>query len=107
MDVRPRERQGTTVRVEIAYARPERQQIVTLDLPLGTTAREAVKYARLDKLFSDVTSESLESGELGVFGQRLPEPERYILADGDRIELYRELVLDPKQARLARAKRKR
>lgn len=92
--------------VEVAFALPERQKIVTLAVPPGTTAREAVRQAHLDEHFPELAAESFEDAELGVFGKRLPAPDRYMLSAGDRVEVYRPLRIDPKQARIERAARK-
>ncbi|MBZ9539922.1 RnfH family protein [Modicisalibacter tunisiensis] len=95
------------VRVEVAFALPQRQVIVPLSLPPGTSAREAVRRAHLERHFPDLPAETFAESELGIFGKRLDAPEQYTLADGDRVELYRPLRIDPKQARRLRAARKR
>lgn len=92
--------------VEVAFALPERQKIVTLAVPAGSTAREAVRQARLDEHFPELPAESFENAELGIFGKRLLAPDRYVLYAGDRVEVYRPLRIDPKQARIERAARK-
>lgn len=92
--------------VEVAFALPERQKIVSLVVPAGTTAREAVRWARLDEHFPELPAESFEDAELGIFGKRLPAPDRHVLRAGDRVEVYRALRIDPKQARVERAARK-
>jgi uncharacterized protein len=82
--------------VEVVEARPEGARVVRLKLPAGATVRDALAasefHLRKDQL-------------LGIFGKRvaLDQP----LADGDRVEIYRPLVIDPKEARRRRARRKR
>ncbi|KXS37355.1 MAG: hypothetical protein AWU55_2357 [Halomonadaceae bacterium T82-2] len=95
------------VRVEVAFALPQRQVIVPLTLPPGTSAREAVRRAHLESHFADLPTETFSEAELGIFGRRLDAPEQYTLTNGDRVELYRPLRIDPKQARRLRAARKR
>lgn len=89
--------------VEVAFALPERQKLITLHVPVGTTARQAVHLAQLGQYFPDLPAATFEQAELGVFGQRLRDPEHYALRMGDRVEIYRPLQIDPKQARAQRA----
>jgi len=91
------------IRVEVAYALPERQFVVPLDVPLGTTARQAVVLARLEHHFPELPPARFYEADLGVFGARLRDPETHRLRAGDRVEVYRPLELDPKQARAQRA----
>ncbi|MGC3874832.1 RnfH family protein [Halomonas sp. GXIMD04776] len=94
-----------TLTVEVAFALPEYQKIVTLAVPHGTTAREAVTQAQMEQYFPALPQETFSQGALGVFGKRLRDPGRYVLRAGDRIEIYRPLRIDPKQARMKRATR--
>lgn len=86
------------IRVEVAYARPERQRVLALDVTVGTTAIEAVRLSGIEEHFPEI---DLAGSRLGVFG-RLCKPDRVLLA-GDRVEIYRPLKADPKTARRARA----
>lgn len=88
------------VRVEVAFAVPGRQVLKSLEVPVGTSAREAVLLSGLDAEFADL---SLASAPLGLFGEHLPEPERYLLQEGDRVEIYRPLLRDPKKRRSDKA----
>lgn len=91
--------------VEVAYALPHKQRIVALRVPEGTTARQAVALADLPALFPELPSDTFTQAPLGIFGKALRDPEAHALRDGDRVEVYRPLAVDPKVARLARAKR--
>ena len=91
--------------VEVAYALPSEQRIVALRVPEGTTARQAVVLADLPTLFPDVPGETFAQAPLGIFGKALREPDTHLLRDRDRVEVYRPLAIDPKVARLERAKR--
>lgn len=95
------------IRVEVAYALPSRQEIISLDVRSGCTAREAVALSGIDRLFPGLDLAHLD---LGIFsrplnGQALPLPDAYVLEAGDRVEIYRPLRKDPKQARLERARK--
>lgn len=92
--------------VEVAYALPERQQIIELQVPLGTTAFNAVKNSGIVNEFSDI---DIENAKMGIFGKRfgtkgLKSPKEYVLKNMDRVEIYRPLILDPKEIRRFRAK---
>lgn len=93
------------IRVEVVFALPERQVVVTLDVPAGTTLREAVRRSGLAGQFPGLVDP--EHMPMGVFGKREPDPDRRVLTDGDRIELYRPLALDPRVSRRERARRAR
>jgi putative ubiquitin-RnfH superfamily antitoxin RatB of RatAB toxin-antitoxin module len=91
------------LQIEIAYAKePQRVIVKTLHLPPGSRVADALASAALDSEFTGV---DLANSVLGIFG-RLTRTDR-ALQDGDRIEIYRPLVVDPKAARRARAKQAR
>ncbi len=84
--------------VEVAYALPERQAIVPLQVEAGTTALEAARRSGITERFAGIV---LEDARLGIFGKVVaPEQE---LREGDRVEIYRPLIADPKEVRKARA----
>lgn len=91
--------------VEVAFATPVCQRVVSVEVTGETTAREAVALAGLPALFPEVPPALFDEAPLGVFGKALREPQRQTLSPGDRIEVYRPLEIDPKAARLARARR--
>jgi uncharacterized protein len=88
------------IMVEVAYALPERQAILRLQVPSGTTAREAVQRSAISTQFPDA---AVERCPLGIFGKAVPDGQ--VLEAGDRVEIYRPLIADPKEARRARALR--
>ncbi|NNC98373.1 MAG: RnfH family protein [Gammaproteobacteria bacterium] len=83
-----------TLTLEVAYATPDKQEIVLVNVPVGTTAREAVRQSPIKHEFPEI---DVESVKLGVFGKLIAE--NYELHNGDRIELYRPLLADPKEVR--------
>lgn len=87
------------IAIELVYAKPEEQSVVALRVPAGTTAAEAVTRSRLKERFPEV-----ERLPLGIFGKRVERDTP--LSDGDRIEIYRPLTADPKQARRSRVKKR-
>ncbi|ERP94640.1 protein RnfH [Marinobacter sp. ES-1] len=91
------------MQVEVAYARPDKQQIVPVKVPEGTTALEAVKLSGIVDIFPEIEPDTID---MGVFGKVIKDSASHELREGDRVELYRPLKIDPKQARLNRAKKK-
>lgn len=88
----------TKTMIEVAYATPQKQIILECEVDNGTTARQAVKVSGIDQHFPEI---DLENCDLGVFGK--PVTADYELNDGDRIEIYRPLLADPKEVRRQRA----
>jgi putative ubiquitin-RnfH superfamily antitoxin RatB of RatAB toxin-antitoxin module len=89
-----------TFTVEVAYALPDKQALLEVRVPRGTTALEA---AQLSGIASKFTGVDLENATLGIFGQIVAPG--HSLRDGDRVEIYRPLIADPKDVRKARAER--
>ena len=88
-----------SISVEVAYALPEKQRIVKLDVLQGTTALEAVTLSKLDEVFDElVVGPDLK---MGVWGKATSG--NRVLAAGERVEIYRPLLVDPKEVRRARA----
>jgi len=92
---------GELIPVEVAYALPERQLIVPLDVTPGTTALEAAQQSGIEQEFPGLVIDAGTS--LGIFGQAVPPQQA--LNPGDRVEIYRPLKADPKAARKARAEK--
>jgi uncharacterized protein len=95
------ERPGGHIRVEVAYALPEVQTVVEVSLPQGANIRDALDRSGITGLHPEIDP---AHATVGVFGRRkaLDAP----LSDGDRVEVYRPLVADAKQARRNRARRR-
>lgn len=88
------------VTVEVVFALPERQETLSLTAPPGTTAREAVRSSGLAGRFP---GHDFERCALGIWGR--PVPDETPLRDGDRVEVYRPLAIDPREARRRLAER--
>ncbi|MBB3046834.1 hypothetical protein FHR99_001070 [Litorivivens lipolytica] len=88
------------IHVEVVYATPKKQQIVELELPAGTSVREAALKSGLDAQFDGL---DLAKADLGIFGKAVPKADSTELKDGDRVEIYRPLIADPKEVRKQRA----
>ncbi len=88
------------IQVEIAYALPTEQKIITLQVEEGTTAYEAVARSRIAETFPDI---DINNDPMGIFGKAVKDPKSQVLRGGDRVEIYRPLIADPKEARAKRA----
>lgn len=84
------------MKVEVVFARPEGADAVSLNLPAGATVRDALAASGF-QLLKDQT--------IGIFGRRVALD--HALSPGDRVEIYRPLAMDPKEARRRRARAKR
>ena len=83
--------------VEVAYAMPDKQCILKVEVEPGTTIEMAIKRSGILSQFPGMNFESV-----GIFGKRKSLSD--LVHDGDRIEIYRSLKIDPKDARRAKAK---
>jgi putative ubiquitin-RnfH superfamily antitoxin RatB of RatAB toxin-antitoxin module len=80
------------LKVEVVYALPEREESALVTVQSGATVRDVLAKSGLLHL---------ARGKLGIFGKVVREDAP--VADGDRVEIYRPLAVDPKEARRARA----
>ena len=87
--------------VEVVYALPGREDAMALRLPDGATLLDAVRASGVLERHPELRQGALK---LGVFGKTRSQDSN--ARPGDRIEVYRELVVDPKEARRRRVKRK-
>ena len=92
------------ISVEVAYALPDKQRIVRLSVPVGTTVLEAVALSQIDVLFPGL---DVQTSTMGIFGKVVSAPAQRVLLDGERVEIYRPLIADPKEVRKQRAARAR
>lgn len=93
--------------IEIAYAGKHTQVLLACRVPVGTNARQAFMQAGLAAQCEELRHAALEEVPLGIFSRPLRDPDEYQVQAGDRIEGYRPLECDPKQARRQRAAHKR
>lgn len=91
-----------TITIEVVYGLPDEQVLLTLAVPAGTTVRAAARLSRLAERFPEI---DIGQAPLGVFGKLEKEPDTRVLRAGERVEIYRPLLIDPKEARRLRAAR--
>jgi len=87
-----------SIHIEIAYAKPARQELIELKLPQGSTVQQAIEASGLLQRYPEI---ELAKTKVGVYGKlvRLDTA----LREKDRIEVYRPLIADPKEVRKQRA----
>ena len=86
--------------VEVVYALPDKQYILPLLVKEGVCAREAIERSGILKRFPEI---NLEQQKIGLFSRIIDLD--YEVKPGDRIEIYRPLIADPKEIRRQRAER--
>jgi len=88
------------ITVEVVLAMPERQELVELEVAAGTTLADAITQSGVIEMF-----EGFDPGaaKAGIFGHKVPQDT--VLSEGDRVEIYRPLIADPKESRRQRALR--
>lgn len=90
-----------TWRVEVAYATPARQEVIEASVRPGATVEQVIRASGMLARFPEI---DLTRQRVGIFGEiaRLEDA----VHNGDRVEIYRPLLADPKEARRKRATRR-
>jgi putative ubiquitin-RnfH superfamily antitoxin RatB of RatAB toxin-antitoxin module len=86
------------INIEVACATEVKQKVISLQVPEGTRLADAVARSGIADEFPEL---DMSISKMGVFGQ--VESQDRVLAEGDRVEIYRPLLINPRQARLNRA----
>lgn len=92
----------SSIEIEVAYATPLKQVIIALTVPAGSTILAAIRLSGILQQFPEI---DLACQPVGVFSKKRALTD--VLQAGDRIEIYRPLTIDPKEARRAKAKKKK
>ncbi|PSJ18940.1 RnfH family protein [Nitrosomonas supralitoralis] len=90
----------TVFQIEIAYALPEIQIVKKINVPDGCTVEQAIAISVILEQFPEI---DLTKNKLGIFGKFVQLDTK--LRPDDRLEIYRPLIIDPKEVRRMRAKR--
>jgi putative ubiquitin-RnfH superfamily antitoxin RatB of RatAB toxin-antitoxin module len=93
---------STVLSIEVCYARAEAQTLIALQLPAGATVRQAIDASGIRERHPEI---DLSTAKVGVFGK--VKPLDAPLANHDRVEIYRPLIVDPKLARTRRVEKTR
>ncbi len=90
------------LKIEVVYALRDEQVLTALEVEEGASVREAIERSGILQRYPEI---ELVPGRVGIFGKVVDPASR--LRDGDRVEIYRPLETDPKEARRRRVKRGR
>lgn len=83
---------------EVAYGRMDEQALLRVESAAALTAQQVIEQSGMLEQFPEI---DLESNKIGIFGKAVKLDT--LLSDGDRVEIYRPLIADPKEARKKRA----
>lgn len=86
------------INIEVAWGDPAKQILLVLQVEAGTTLIEAVD---LSGIREQVPELEIDAARLGIFSRK--KPPDFVLREGDRVEIYRPLIADPKEIRRKRA----
>ena len=86
------------MRVEVVFALPDRQSLETVTVDDGASVADALRLSGIEERFPDVSFDELQVGSWGK-----PVERTQALRDGDRVEVYRPLEMDPREARRLKA----
>jgi hypothetical protein len=91
----------SVIHIEVAYATPDKQVLLDLSVPAGTTVAEGIEQSAIRDEFPEL---NMDIKAVGIFSRKVPLD--HVLREGDRIEIYRPLIADPKEVRRKRALKK-
>ena len=86
------------INIEVVYGQPQRQELISLKVTSSTSIKEAIIQSDICKLFPQI---ELANARVGIFSRAAKLSDT--LREGDRIEIYRPLLADPKEIRKRRA----
>jgi len=86
------------IEIEVVYALPNKQVLLSLPVPVGSTIEECIKLSGITTHFPQII---VSEAKVGIFSR--PETLSTVVKAGERIEIYRPLIADPKEMRKLRA----
>ena len=89
---------SSLINIEVAYALPDKQPVISIQVEQGTTIEQAILLSGILEQFPQI---DISKSKLGIFG-KLKKAD-VVLREGDRVEIYRPLIADPKEVRKKRA----
>ena len=88
------------INIEVTYSTERFVELIPLSVNEGTTVIEAIHQSGIIEIHPEA---NIETGNIGIYGKVCSQ--NTVLSEGDRVEIYRPLLADPKEARRARASR--
>jgi len=92
----------TNLQIELIYALPDEQEILVIEIDENATVEQAINHSEILQRYPEI---DLKINKVGIFSKVCKLTDK--LHNGDRIEIYRPLIADPKEARKARAKKQK
>jgi putative ubiquitin-RnfH superfamily antitoxin RatB of RatAB toxin-antitoxin module len=89
----------TTMPVEVVYPLPRDQHIIHVDVPVNATVEDAIRASKIQDKYPEI---DLAVNKTGIYGKVAKLDA--VLHPGDRVEIYRPLIADPKEIRKQRAR---
>ena len=86
------------ITIEVTHARPDKQVLLRLEVEKGTTVEQAIDLSAIHEEFADL---EVDPAGVGIFSRKVALDQ--VLVAGDRVEIYRPLIADPKEIRRERA----
>jgi len=90
----------SSIRIEVAYAMPDKQVLLEVTVPEGSTVGDGIELSAIRADFPDM---EINPASVGIFSRKVALSD--VLQEGDRIEIYRPLIVDPKELRRQRARK--
>ncbi len=87
--------------IEVVYGDAHEQTLLKCEVEPGANAKEAIQQSGILTQYPKLNIDSLN---IGIFSEKVPLTS--VLQEGDRVEIYRPLIIDPKEARRQRAKKR-
>ncbi|WP_448566270.1 RnfH family protein [Thalassotalea ganghwensis] len=88
------------LKIEVVYGTPQRQELLTIMVEQGTSVEKAIELSGICEVFPEI---DLSENKVGIWNRSAKLTD--ILADHDRVEIYRPLIADPKEVRKRRAEK--
>jgi putative ubiquitin-RnfH superfamily antitoxin RatB of RatAB toxin-antitoxin module len=88
------------ISIEVVYASVDRQLLLKVSVSPGVTVRDALVSSGIGAVFPEL---DLQQCPVGIFGKHVTDAQTRVVKEGDRLEIYRPLLADPKEARRLRA----
>jgi putative ubiquitin-RnfH superfamily antitoxin RatB of RatAB toxin-antitoxin module len=89
-----------TINIEVVYGLPNKQTLLSLSVAQDSTVLQAIELSGIQKIYTDI---SLDENKVGIWNRTCKLTDT--LSEGDRIEIYRPLIADPKEVRKRRAEK--
>lgn len=91
---------SSVINIEVVYGLPHKQTLLTLKIAENSTVLQAIEASGIQKIYTDI---DLNENKVGIWNRTCKSTDT--LSEGDRVEIYRSMVADPKEVRKRRAEK--